>query len=137
MDLIQRGQSGIYDKNATLIRYFSGNIRNVIELKNPLSAGTLMREIDKFLQIINPSLQQEIEWFKEAKKLLQLWVNDIVMSNRLLGIKNDNVYNTEAFEKAIMQKFMFYKKPQPNDIIKIEFKEMVELVELGARRFQH
>lgn len=135
VEIIKNAQSGIYDKNAWLIRHFSGEITKVIELKNPLLGELLVLDIGRFLQIINPTLEEEIQWFQDAKKGIQFWVNDIVIANRLLGIKNDNVYDTTIFEKAVMQKFYLSKKPKHNAIIETNFQTMVELVELGARRF--
>lgn len=135
MNHINLGQSGEYDKNATLIRNFAGDIRTCIELQNPLIAGILISKIDKFLQIINPEFKKEADWFNEAMKLLKLWSNDIVMSNRLLGIKNDNVYDTTVFEKVIVQHFFLKEKPKPDEIVRAKFSTLVELVELGVRRF--
>lgn len=135
IDIIAKGQSGIYDKNASLVRSFSGNIRSVIELKNPLSGGILVYQIDKYLQIINPAFRGEIDWFNEAKRGLKLWINDIVISNRILGIKDDNTYDTTVFKKAIKYKYLLAEIPKDDAVMKITFKEMVELVELGARQF--
>lgn len=135
--IINKGQSGLYDKNAGLIRSFSGDIRTVIKLKNPLNGDILVNKIDNFLQIINPDLHKEILWFKEAQDALKLWVNDVVISNRILGIKNDNVFDTSAFERAIMNKFFLTKKPKENAVIETDFSTMVELVEMGARQFQY
>lgn len=59
----------------------------------------------------------------------------MVMTNRLLGIKDDNTYDTTIFEKAIIRKLFLTKKPKPDAIIQTDFKTMVELVELGARQF--
>lgn len=133
--IIEKGQSGIYDQNAWLIRHFAGDIRNVIKLKNPLNGELLITQIGKFLQIINPAFNKEIEWFKEAESGIKCWVKDIVISNRILGIKNDNSYDITVFEKAIMMKFFLSKKPNPDAIIETTFATMVELVELGVRQF--
>ena len=135
IDIIKRGQSGVYDKTAGLIRSFTGEIKKCIESKNPLNAELLIYQLDYFLEIVNPSLEKEIDWFNEAKDGLKLWSNDIVATNRLLGIKNDNTWDTSVFEKAIMMKFMLSKKPKPEARIETDFKTMVELVELGARQF--
>ncbi len=134
--IIEKGQSGIYDINASLIRKVAGDIRKIIELKNPLDGEILIHEINKYIQIINPVFLHEKQWFKEAQKALNMWIKDIVVSNRLLGIQNDNTYDTTLFEKAIMEKFWLSKKPKPDTIIEISFQTMVELVELGARRFK-
>lgn len=104
-------------------------------LKNPLDGSLLVIEIDKLLQIFNPVFEFEIDWFKEAQQALKMWVNDKSTTNRMLGLKNDNVYDTTAFEKAVMEKFLLFKKPKPNAIVETDFSTMVELVELGARRF--
>jgi hypothetical protein len=135
VDIIKKGQSGFYDKNASIIRNFTGKLSTVMELRNPLDGSILISDIDRLLQIMNPALETEIAWFKEAQGALKMWVNDLIASNRLLGIKNDNTYDTTAFEKAIMQHFFIFKKPNPNAIIETDFKTMVELVEIGARRF--
>lgn len=133
--IIEKGQSGIYDKNAWLIRQFAGSIRTVIKLKNPLDGELLLIDIDKYLQIINPEFSKEIQWFYEAQDAIKLWINDIVIRNRILGIKNDNSYDTTEFERAIMDFFCLAKKPKPNSKIETDFKTMVEMVEMGARRF--
>ncbi len=135
LEIIQKGQSGIYDKNASLIRYFAGSIRTVVELGNPLAAASLVYEIDKFLEIMNPLFVDETEWFVEAKKALKLWHNDVLISNRTLGIKNDNQYDTRVFERVVREKFLLKENPKPDAIIETNFETMVELVELGARRF--
>jgi len=59
----------------------------------------------------------------------------LVISNRILGIKNDNVYDVSVFKKAIKLKYFLSEMPKDTDIFKVTFKEMVELVELGARQF--
>lgn len=137
VDIIKKGQSGIYDETAAFIRNFTGEVRTVIEGKNPLNGQILIDKIDKILQIVNPALDKEIAWFKEAKIAIKLWVNDIVIANRILGIKNDNTYDVTVFEKAIMQHFFLSEKPKADAEIKTDFKTMVEMVELGARRFRN
>ena len=89
------------------------------------------------LQIINPDLQEAIKWFNDVKDALKNWHNDIIISNRILGIYDDNFYDTTVFEKAIMQHFFLSKKPKGEQTITITFNRMVELVELGARRFNY
>jgi len=136
--LIELGQSGKYNPDG-LIRKFAGRVRDVIKLRNPLGISGLVYEIDNIVDIINPSLEDQIKWYKDIQSAIKLFTNEVLHANRLLGILNDNEYDTRLFENVIMEKFMFQlkEKPGPNTIIKTDFKTMVELVELGVRRFGH
>lgn len=140
-DLIDIANDGQSDekkyKGEAFTRAFAGRVKNVAELRNPLCLGLLVYEIDKILEIINPVLIAEIEWLNKLKSAIKLFHNEIIIANRLLGIKNDNEYDVRVFEKVVMEKFMFQlkEKPKPDTIIQTDFKTMVEMVELGVRRF--
>lgn len=133
-DIIKDGQSGKY-KN--FIRSFTGRITTVIKLKNPLTGSILVDDIGRIIEIINPELQGELSWLKDLQAALKLWVNDMIISNRLLGLKNDNEFDMSVFEEAIREKFFLSNKPKPGAIVETDFKTLVELVEMGARRFSH
>ena len=133
-DLIKEGQSGLYK---AFIRGFTGRVRQVIELKNPLPAALVILDIDKLLDIINPDLLIEIHWLQNLQNALKEWHNEKIIANRLLGLKNDNEFDSTIFEAAVREKFFLNKNPTPSTIIQTDFKTMVELVEMGARRFSH
>lgn len=133
-DIIKDGQSGKYKP---FVRSFTGRVRTVLKLKNPLTGSILVDDIDRLIEIVNPDLQDELNWLKDLQTALKLWVNDMIMSNRLLGLKNDNESDVTVFEDLVLEKFYFQlkDKPKPGTIVETDFKTMVELVELGARRF--
>jgi hypothetical protein len=133
-DIIKDGQSGKYKP---FIRSFTGRVRTVLKLKNPLTGSILVDYIDSLIDIINPAFQDEMRWLKDLQNALKLWVNDMILSNRLLGLKNDNEFDMTVFENVVKEKFYFQlkDKPKPGTIVETDFKTMVELVELGARRF--
>jgi hypothetical protein len=133
-DIVKDGQSGKY-KN--FVRSFTGRVTKVLKLKNPLIGSILVDDIDRLIEIVNPDLQGELTWLKELQAALKLWVNDMIISNRLLGLKNDNEFDITVFENVVMEKFYFQlkEKPKPGTPVETDFKTMVELVELGARRF--
>lgn len=133
-DIIKDGQTGKYKG---FIRSFTGRVRQVIILKNPLPASILVYDIDRLLEIIDPKLIAEQEWFKSLQSLLKEWHNEKVIANRLLGLKNDNEFDLTVFEAAVREKFLLSKNPSPETIVETDFKTMVELVEMGARRFNH
>lgn len=141
-DLVNIANEGQTDekkfKGETFTRAFAGRVKNVAEMRNPLTIHLLIYEIDKILEIINPALIPEIEWLNKVKKSMKLFHNEILIANRLLGIKNDNEYDIRVFEKVVKQKFFIElsgKTVTPNTLIKTDFKTMVEMVELGVRRF--
>jgi hypothetical protein len=138
IDIANKGQTDkkVF-KGEGFTRSFAGRVKDVAELRNPLTIGLLVYEIDKILEIINPALIPEIDWLGKLKSAIKIFHNDIIISNRLLGIKNDNEYDMRVFEKVVMEKFMFQlkEKPTPNTLIQTDFKTMVEMVELGVRRF--
>jgi hypothetical protein len=132
MVVVKDGQSGKYKG---FIRSYTGRITQMVELKNPLTGGSIVYDIDRILEIINPALDAEIEWFKELQNAVKLWCNEKVIANRLLGLKNDNEYDMTVFENVVKEKFFLSGKPNPGVIVQTDFKTMVELVEMGARRF--
>lgn len=141
-DLIDIANEGQTDKKVfkgeAFTRAFAGRVKDVAELRNPLTIGLLVYEIDKILEIINPVLIAEIDWLNKLKSAIKLFHNDIVISNRLLGIKNDNEYDVRVFEKVVKEKFftqLHGKKLNNDTLIETDFKTMVEMVELGVRRF--
>lgn len=107
----------------------------MIKLKNPLDGHIIVSDIDRILEIINPELTQEINWLHGLQSAIKLWCNEKVITNRLLGITNDNEYDMSVFEDAVREKFFLSGKPKPDVIVETDFRTMVELVELGARRF--
>jgi hypothetical protein len=133
-DIIKDGQSGKYKP---FVRSFTGRITTIVKLKNPLTASILVDNIDRLIEIVNPALQDELCWFNNLQSALKLWVNDMIISNRLLGLKNDNEFDMTVFEDVVREKFFFQlkEKPKPGTIVETDFQTMVELVELGARRF--
>jgi hypothetical protein len=125
-------------KGEGFTRAFAGRIKDVAELRNPLGLHDLLFEIDKTLEIINPELKPEIEWLNKLIPAIKLFHNEILYANRILGIKDDNSYDVRVFEKVVIQKFFMElhgKTLNPNTVVETDFKTMVELVELGARRF--
>lgn len=138
IDLADEGQTDekVF-KGEAFTRAFAGRVKNKAELRNPLGLHSLVYEIDKILEIINPAFIPEIEWLNKLKSAIKLFHNEIIISNRVLGIKNDNEYDARVFEKVVMERFMLQlkEKPNPDTIIKTDFKTMVEMVELGVRQF--
>lgn len=134
-DIANEGQQ---ENSMSFSRAFAGKVKDVVELRNPLSLHSLIYEIDKVLEIINPILTVEIEWLKKLKNSIKLFHNEIVIANRLLGIKNDNEYDVRVFERVVKEKFFMElhgKKINQDTLIQTDFKTMVEMVELGVRRF--
>lgn len=133
-DIIKDGQSGKYKP---FIRSFTGRVTTIVKLKNPLTASILIDNIDRLIEIVNPALQDELCWFNNLQSARKLWVNDMIISNRLLGLKNDNEFDMSVFEDVVKERFFFQlrEKPKPGTIVETDFQTMVELVEMGARRF--
>lgn len=131
-DIIKDGQSGKYRPFA---RHYTGRITQVMELKNPLDGSCLVDDIERVLEVLNPEFKLEIEWFKGLQSALKLWCNEKIIANRLLGLKNDNEYDTRIFEKVVMQHFFLSEKPKHTTVIETNFATLVEMVETGARRF--
>jgi hypothetical protein len=138
-DLVNIANEGQTDKKIfkgeAFTRAFAGRVKKVAELKNPVDLHLLLYEIDKILVIINPELKPEIEWLHKLKPAIKLFHNEIIYANRILGIKNDNTYDVRVFEKAVKEKFLLHGRNIQDTIIETDFKTMVELVEIGARRF--
>lgn len=132
IDLINEGQSGKY---LHFVRAFTGRVQKMMKLKNPLSGSIMVSDLKSLFEILNPEMQAEIEWFRKLEKALKSWVNEKIIANRLLGLKDDNSYDTREFEKVVMEKFGIFQKPDHGTIIETDFKTLVEMVELGARRF--
>jgi hypothetical protein len=133
-DIIKDGQSGKYKP---FVRSFTGRVRTVLKLKNPLTGSILVDYIESLIDIVNPELHGELSWLKDLQTALKLWVNDMIISNRLLGLKNDNEFDMTVFEDVVKERFFLQlkEKPKPGTIVETDFKTMVELVEMGARRF--
>jgi hypothetical protein len=108
-----------------------------MNMKNPLSGASMLYDIISILEIYNPQMQQDIMWFKRLQMAIKRWHNEIVITNRTLGINNDNEYDIRIFEEAIMEKFHLSEKPAADITITTNFELLVSLVELGARRFGH
>lgn len=141
-DLIDIANEGQTDKKVFkgegFTRLFAGRVKDVAELRNPLGLHSLLYEIDKVLGIINPDLKPEIEWLNKLVPAIKLFHNEILIANRILGIKNDNEYDVRVFEKVVKEKFFMQlhgKKISHDTLIETDFKTMVEMVELGVRRF--
>jgi hypothetical protein len=132
MAIVKDGQSGKYKG---FVRSYTGRITQMVRLKNPLDGHLIVTDIDRTLEIINPELRAEIEWLKELQAAVKLWCNEKVIANRLLGLKNDNEYDMTIFEEVVKEKFFLSTKPKPGIVVETDFKTMVELVEMGARRF--
>jgi hypothetical protein len=135
-DIIKDGQSGKYKG---FVRSYTGRITQMVKLKNPLDGHLIVTDIDRILEIINPELKGEIGWLKELQLAVKAWCNEKVITNRILGLKNDNEYDMSVFEDVVREKFFFQLKeqPKPGTIVETDFRTMVELVEMGARRFRH
>lgn len=108
-DLIDIANEGQTDKKIFIgeafTRAFAGRVKDVAKLRNPIVLHGLVYEIDKILEIINPALTPEIEWLVILKSAIKLFHNEIIIANRLLGIKNDNEYDVRVFEKVVKEKF--------------------------------
>jgi hypothetical protein len=131
--IIKDGQSGKYK---SFVRHYAGRVRRVIEMKNPLDGSILVDDIVRVIEIFNPDLGPEVDWLKGLQMALKLWVNEKVIANRLLGLKNDNEYDMRVFEKVVRERFLLSENPKPG-IIETNFQTLVEMVEMGARRFGH
>lgn len=132
--IIKDGQSGKYK---AFVRSYTGRITQMVRLKNPLDGHLIVSDIDRTLEIINPELKSEILWLQKLSDAVKLWCNEKVIANRLLGLKNDNEYDMTVFENVVKEKFFLSGKPKPGVIVQTDFKTMVELVEMGARRFSN
>lgn len=130
--IVKDGQSGKYKQ---FIRSYTGRVTQMVELKNPLDGHSIVYDIDRILEIINPEFKPEIAWLHELQAVVKSWCNEKIIANRLLGLKNDNEYDMSVFEKVVKEKFFLSEKPKPDVIVQTDFKTMVELVEMGARRF--
>lgn len=139
IDIANDGQSDEKKYKAeAFTRFFAGRVKDVAKLRNPLGLGSLVFEVDKYIEMINPELTPEIEWLKKLQTAIKLFHNEIIIANRLLGIKNDNEYDIRVFEKLVREHFFMQlsdKKVTPNTPISTDFKTMVEMVELGVRHF--
>lgn len=132
MAIVKDGQSGKYKG---YVRSYTGRITQMVKLKNPLDGHLIVIDIDRLLEIINPELKAEIEWLNNLSVAVKLWCNEKIIANRLLGLKDDNEYDMSVFEEVVREKFFLSGKPKPGVIVETDFKTMVELVEMGARRF--
>lgn len=132
MAIVKDGQSGKYKG---FIRSYTGRITQMVKLKNPLDGRLIILDIDRIQEIINPEFKAEIEWLNKLQIAVKLWCNEKVIANRLLGLKDDNEYDMSVFEDIVKEKFFLSGKPKPGVIVETDFKTMVELVEMGARRF--
>ena len=132
MSIIKRGQTNQFKG---FIRHLTGKAINIVKMKNPLDGHILVNEIDKILEIINPTLEGEIEWLKELQVGFKLWCNEKVIINRILGCKDDNQYDLRVFEKVIRERFLLSGNLNMAAKVQTDFGTLVELVELGARRF--
>lgn len=121
-------------------RSFAGRVKRIAKLRNPLSVGLLVYEIENILEIIDPKMMAERGWLNKLKSAIKDFHNEIVTANRILGIKNDNEYDKRIFEKVVKERFWIELKDKDidqNTLIETDFKTMVEMVELGVRRFAH
>lgn len=139
IDIANQGQTNkkIF-KGEGFTRSFAGRVKDVAKLRNPLTISLLVTEIDNILEIINPNLLAEIEWLCNLNDAAKLFHNDIIISNRLLGIKNDNEFDTRIFEKVVKERFIIEldgKEVKADTLIQTDFKTLVEMVEIGVRRF--
>lgn len=132
MAIVKDGQSGKYKG---FIRSYTGRITQMVKLKNPLDGHLIILDIDRIQEIINPEFKAEIEWLNNLQIAVKLWCNEKIIANRLLGLKDDNEYDMSVFEDVVREKFFLSGKPKPGVIVETDFKTMVELVEMGARRF--
>lgn len=132
LSIVKDGQS---EKYKPFIRSYTGRITQMVNLKNPLDGHLIVSDIDRVIDIINPVLKAEIAWLYELQAVVKSWCNEKVIANRLLGLKNDNEYDMSVFEEVVREKFFLSGKPKPCAIVETDFKTMVELVEMGARRF--
>ena len=96
IDSIKDGQyynylEGKYiDDYKPLVRKYAGIIREALNTKNPVTVSCVIFDIEQILDIINPKLTKEIDWFNKMSNLLKKWTNDRILTHRVLGIKNDN-----------------------------------------------
>ena len=135
--LVKDGQSGKY---SDYIRAYSGRVRQLVELKHPLSGELMVMDIDKLVGILNPALTEEWEWFQSLRAAVREWTHEKVAANRLLGLTNDNQYDQRPFEKAVRQHLFSAGLVLPDHIkggvlVEVPFSMLVEMVEVGIRRF--
>ncbi len=96
IDLIEEAQptkfqNGTWIENyKPFVRQFAGQVRQVLNSKNPLHFECLIIDIGKIQEIVNPELVEEVLWFSNVKDALIAWRNDRIKAHRILGIKNDN-----------------------------------------------
>ena len=133
-DFIEEAHNG---QHLTFTKKYASRVKKVVSIKAVLSASLMVDDIDTVLEVLNPALHNEISWFKGLQKSLKDWCNEKIYANRLLQVKNDNEFDIRPFEKAIMQEFRIKEneKPKPEEYVKLPFKNLIDLVEMGARRF--
>lgn len=92
-DLIKIGQGYKYiegkyiDDYKTFVRHYTGTLNDIVKNKTLPLIGLGHIECEKILEIINPELQKEIEWFKSVSAVLKEWHNNIVIAMNDLGLK--------------------------------------------------
>jgi hypothetical protein len=107
-----------------------------MKLGNPMGMEIFILHLEELIPMISSELRDEIDWLNRVMAALILYKDDICQTNRLLGITNDNQYNTEAFRELIVEKFMFGDVDvKSHDYMTITIRQIEELIEMGVRRY--
>ena len=110
--LIDLAEKATLDKYKGFVNSFSWRIGNIIRLGNMTEGRIVCHQITQILEIINPSLTDEIKWLEDVQNGFKLWVNEKRRTNVILGVTNHNQYNTRVFEEAIARYFELSKARQ-------------------------
>lgn len=133
VDLIEEGREQDY---IGIIRSYTGHLQNLLKLGNPLGMELFVLHLEDLIPMINPELLDEIDWLNRVMAALILYKQDVCQTNRLLGITNDNQYNTNAFRELIVEKFMLGDADVKSyDYMTLHIFQIEELIEMGVRRY--
>jgi hypothetical protein len=133
VDLISEGRDQDY---IGIIRSYTGHLQSLMKLGNPMGMEIFILHLEELIPMISSELRDEIDWLNRVVAALILYKDDICQTNHLLGITNDNQYNTEAFRELIVEKFMFGDVDvKSHDYMTITIRQIEELIEMGVRRY--
>jgi len=75
------------DDYKSFVRHYTGNLTEIVQEKRLPLIGLGHLECEKILEVINPELTKEVEWFKDVSAVLKEWHNNIVTAMNDLGLK--------------------------------------------------
>lgn len=134
VSLIIEGQSG---ELIGVVRSYTAHIRNLMTLQNPLCMELFVLHLDDLMTMLSPELGKELDWFLRVRNAINDLKKEIIMNNRILGILDDNQYNTEVFKELIYEKWpnSVNLPMRDDDDFTIKVKSVVSLIEMGVRRY--